>query len=123
MFRRNALEMRVIILAPVGRDAALLANTLAAIEIETAIANTANSLLDKLAAGAGAAIIADEGLTAGDIRNLTSWLASQPPWSDPPFIILTASGRPTLYSQQRPVEFSTLGHFTLIDRPSRTETI
>ena len=110
--------MRVPILAPVGRDAGLLASTLGAIDVETAIAIDASALLEMLAEGAGAVLIADEALTADHMQALTIWLGSQPPWSDTPLVILTASGKPTLYNQQRARKLSTLGNVTLIERMS-----
>ena len=45
MFRRSALEMRVVILAPIGRDAALLASTINALNVEASIAPDAETLL------------------------------------------------------------------------------
>jgi signal transduction histidine kinase len=123
MFRRSGTEMRVIILAPIGRDARLLANTLALLEIETAIAPDAQALLDMLPEGVGAAIVAEEALTREPIQALAAWLASQPPWSDTPFIVLTTSGRPTRESHQRAQELQALGNFTLIERPLRPETV
>ena len=123
MFRRSALEMRVVVLAPIGRDAALLSGTLEAMAIETAIAPDATKLITMLGEGAGSAIIAEEGLTPTSIEGLTAWLASQPPWSDPPVIVLTLPGRPTRESHHRAIEMQTLGNFTLIERPVRPETL
>ncbi len=123
MFRRSAVEMRVLILAPIGRDAPLLSATLAALEIETAVAADAQAMLGMLTGGAGASIIADEALGQEFIHGLTEWLKSQPPWSDPPFIILTSGGRPTLQNHLRGQTLQTLGNFTLIERPLRPETI
>lgn len=123
MFRRGNDEMRVIILAPIGRDATLLAATLAALDIETVIAQDATSLLGMFAGGVGSAIIAEEGLTASAVESLTVWLASQPSWSDTPFIALTSGGRPTFESHSRALKLRALGNFTLIERPARPETI
>jgi signal transduction histidine kinase len=123
MFRRSALEMRVLVLAPIGRDAALLAGTLAGLQIETAIPGDGSTLLYMLAEGAGSAIIADEALTPELVQTLTVWLGSQPAWSDLPFIILTHSGQPTRESKHRAQELQSLGNFTLIERPARPETI
>jgi light-regulated signal transduction histidine kinase (bacteriophytochrome) len=77
----------------------------------------------KLEEGAGAAIIAEEALNADHVKALADWLTSQPPWSDMPFIILTASGRPTPQSERRARELQTLGNITLIERPVRPETV
>ena len=123
MFRRSALEMRVLILAPVGRDAALLARTLSALDVDTVVARDASSLLDILAEGAGAAIIADEALTMAALNSLRSWLSDQLPWSDMPFIVLTSSGEPTRESHARARELRGLGNFTLIERPVRPDTV
>jgi signal transduction histidine kinase len=123
MFRRSGTEMRVIILAPIGRDARLLAGTLAALEIETSIAPDSKGLLDMLPEGVGSAIIAEEALTRESIQALAGWLESQPPWSDAPFIVLTSSGRPTRESHHRAQELQAIGNFTLIERPVRPETV
>jgi signal transduction histidine kinase len=123
MFRRSTSEMRVLILAPVGRDARLLADTLAALDIETKIASDAENHIALLTEGAGAAIITEEALTADHIQSLAAWLGSQPPWSDMPLVILTSGGRATLESQRRAHELETLGNFTLIERPVRPETV
>jgi signal transduction histidine kinase len=123
MFRRSGKEMRVLILSPIGRDAKLLAGTLAAPGIETVIAPDAAALLDMLPEGVGTAIIAEEALMREQTHALSEWLAAQPPWSDTPFIILTLSGRPTRESHNRAQELEALGNFTLIERPVRPETI
>ena len=74
--------MRVIILAPIGRDAALLAQTLTAADIAAVIAKDADELLSLLAEGAGGTIIADEALPPHSIKAVATWLAGLPPWSD-----------------------------------------
>jgi signal transduction histidine kinase len=123
MFRRSALEMRVIILAPIGRDAALLASTLAVSEIDTVVATDVNALLALLTEGAGGAIVADEALPRCALKALANWLSELPPWSDPPFIVLTSSGIPTRETHQRVRELQALGNLTLIERPVRPDTI
>jgi signal transduction histidine kinase len=123
MFRRSPIEMRVLILAPVGRDGDLLAQTLKAIAVEPAIVPGIDALVKEVALGAGASIIADEALTPQHVHELAAWLSTEPPWSDPPFIILTPGGQTKLNSHERAQQFSTLGNFTLIERPMRPEII
>lgn len=115
--------MRVLILAPVGRDGPLLAQTVAALPAQPVIVPSLAALLKELPLGAGASILADEAIDANHLDLLTSWLSMEPPWSDPPFIILTSAGQTQEYSYQRSKEFSTLGNFTLIERPVRPETL
>src|SRR5579871_322811 len=123
MFRRSASEMRVLILAPVGRDAALLAQTVDALNVIPAIVADAAALVKELPLGVGVSIVADEAISPRNIHELTSWLSAEPPWSDPPFIIMTPGGQTQHYSLQRAQEFSTLGNFTLIERPMRPEIL
>jgi len=123
MFRRNDKEMRVLILAPVGRDARLLAETLVDLNIGVETCANAEELAAMLEEGAGTAIIAEEALNADRIQALTAWLASQPPWSDMPFVILTSGGRPTPQSQRRARQMELLGNCTLLERPVRPETV
>jgi len=123
MFRRSAIEMRVLILAPIGRDAQLLAATLGSLQIDNQIAADGQALAEMLREGAGAAIVTEEALSAEHVQALAAWLAAQPPWSDPPFIILTTSGVSTPQSTRRAQELETLGNLTLIERPARAETL
>jgi signal transduction histidine kinase len=123
MFRRSPLEARVLILAPIGRDAVLLAQTLTSTGIDAATAPDAASLLEKLGEGAAVAVIAEEALTSRARQNIAVWLTSQPPWSDLPFIVLTSTGRTTRQTHERAMDLAALGNFTLIERPVRPETI
>lgn len=115
--------MRVVILAPVGRDTRLLAITLEEMKVDAIPAANSGELFELLKEGAGSAIVADEALTPQEADALTTWLGSQPSWSDMPLIILTSAGRPTIMSQQRAHVLSAIGNVTLIERPVRPETI
>src|ERR1051326_3246434 len=123
MYRQSASEMRVLILAPVGRDAALLAQIVRALPADPVIVPHTAALLQELPLGVGASLLADEAIRPAHIHQLTSWVAAEPPWSDPPFIILAPTGQSNEYSHRRSNEFSTLGNFTLIERPARPETL
>lgn len=114
--------MRVVILAPTGRDGALLASTLSGLEIDTAVAPDAQGFTQMLTDGAGCAIIAEEALTPLAVEALKKWLTEQPAWSDMPFVVLTFGGRPTLQSHKRAGELQALGNVTLIERPVRPDT-
>lgn len=115
--------MRVLVLAPVGRDAALLAQTVEETGLDATAVVSADQLLHAMTEGVGAIIMADEAVSTAHLHRMTQWLGAQPAWSDPPFIILMPTGRPSDYASHRAQEFSSLGNFTLIDRPVRPETI
>src|SRR5215831_1144184 len=101
MSRRTEREMRVLILAPIGRDARLLSGTLGAAGIAAEACPIAETLIEMLQEGAGAAIIAEEALAPNHLSNIGTWLRNQPPWSDVPFVILTSAGRPTPENMRR----------------------
>src|SRR5689334_4332239 len=122
MYRRNEREMRVLVLAPIGRDARLLAETLKAADIAADVCGNPVALRASLAEGAGAAIIAEEALSPFDVKAISEWLNGQPPWSDLPFVILTSAGLPSPENLRRAHELAPLGNFTLLERPLRPET-
>src|SRR5260370_3383542 len=83
-----AFRSRVLILAPVGRDAVLAGSLLDRGGVESAGCSDLHELQRNLVEGAGAAVITEEALIGQDISGLVEWVAHQPSWSDFPFIIL-----------------------------------
>ena len=117
-----AHERRVLVVAPVGRDARLVCRLLdrAQIACET---STPEALPDEIRNGAGTAVIAEESLDAGSMERLANVLRQQPSWSDLPLILLTAAGRVTSATQHRNVLREPLGNVLLLERPVRPETL
>ncbi len=113
---------RVLILAPVGRDATLAAAVLSHEQLTAEICPSVSELIAELRAGAGTAVIADEALN-GNIDVLRSWVASQPAWSDFPFIVLTGSKATPGKMQERFALMQPLGNVTLLERPLRSITL
>ena len=112
---REALERRLLILAPVGKDAALIESMLRSENVECATCADLTGLLQELERGAAAMLVAEEALTDGDAR-LPSFLARQPAWSDIPILLMTRPGADSAYVE-RAGNF--LGNVTLLERPIR----
>jgi signal transduction histidine kinase/CheY-like chemotaxis protein len=112
---REALERRLLILAPVGKDAALIAGMLQSVNVECAICADLTDLLQELQRGAAAMLVAEEALIDGDAQ-LPSFLARQPAWSDIPILLMTRPGADSAYVE-RASNF--LGNVTLLERPIR----
>jgi signal transduction histidine kinase len=72
---------------------------------------------------AGAAILAEEALTADNVGKLSACLQQQSTWSDFPLVLLTISGEVTRFSQHRRLLRSPLENIQLLDRPVRPETM
>ncbi|HTB19421.1 MAG TPA: ATP-binding protein [Bryobacteraceae bacterium] len=113
---------RVLILAPVGRDAALACGVLNREQLTAEVCPNVPDLIAKLQAGAGTAVIADEALN-GNIPLLQDWVKSQPAWSDFPFIILTGTKALPGKMQERFALMEPLGNITLLERPLRSITL
>jgi signal transduction histidine kinase len=113
---------RVLILAPVGRDAALACAVLGKEQLSAEICPGVPELICRLRAGAGTAVIADEALN-GNIDLLHDWVRAQPAWSDFPFIILTGSKALPAKMQERFALMQPLGNITLLERPLRSITL
>ena len=112
---REALERRLLILAPVGKDAALIEGMLQSENVECATCADLTDLLQELERGAAAMLVAEEALADGDAR-LPSFLARQPAWSDIPILLMTRPGADSAYVE-RASNF--LGNVTLLERPIR----
>lgn len=120
---RSNLESRILVLAPTGRDAGLLAGTLSNARMFPAICADVGELLDLLEEGAAAGLLAQEALSRDAIERIAGWLASQPPWSDMPFVVLTSGGRPSQLTSSQARQFQAIGNVTLLERPVRPDTV
>jgi signal transduction histidine kinase/CheY-like chemotaxis protein len=99
------LERRVLVLAPIGRDA------------------EARDLLIKLTEGAAVALVTEEAFLRGGTQALENWVASQPPWSDFPFIVLTSHATSVAAQAYRMRLLETLGNVSLLERPLNAVTL
>ena len=83
------LTYRILVLAPIGRDASAAAYHLAESNLTCVICADLADLNTRLREGAAAALVTEEALLRGT-QALEKWVASQPAWSDFPFIVLTS---------------------------------
>ncbi len=113
---------RVLILAPRGRDAAIAAELLGRHDIRTIICANQAALLDHLNTGAGAVMLTEEALLAGDMGDLATWVAAQPAWADIPFVVL-ANGVRAPRSAAATRRLGELGNVVLLERPLHAEAM
>ena len=114
------LDQRVLVLAPRGRDAAVIRQTLG--ERDVQVCADVRELQQRVTEGAGTAIITEEALVGQDLGGLATWLRDQPPWSDLPIIVLAAQRagpRPGLAQQV----LADLGNIVIFERPINPETL
>jgi signal transduction histidine kinase len=86
-----ALDARILVFAPLGRDGEVIAEMLGARGFAAETCADAATMLDGAERGAGAVIIAEEALTRETVAEVRAFLETQPPWSDLPVIVLLST--------------------------------
>jgi signal transduction histidine kinase len=116
------LSRRVLIVAPIGRDAELMCEHIEAAGLPCEVCGDVDEACREIERGAGALMFTEEALTADTSPRLAHVLDCQPAWSDIPMIIL--SGVPQPESKSR--SFGTFGrrtNVTFVDRPVRIQSL
>jgi signal transduction histidine kinase len=117
------MKERVLILAPIGRDAQAAAQNLAGDDIDCVICADVGDLLLKLDKGGAAALVTEEAFLSGGTESLEQWVAGQPAWSDFPFIILTSRATSAVTQAYRMRLLRSLGNVSLLERPLNAVTL
>jgi len=116
------VENRILVLAPFGRDARVIAEVLAARRVVAHICEGGDALVREMSRDSAATILTEEALTDGIVDALREMLASQPPWSDYPFVVLAA--RQTLHRTDRARSaLQELSNLVLLERPVNPDTL
>jgi signal transduction histidine kinase len=116
-------DNRILVIAPLGRDARMIAGALAGAEFAADVFVSPAALVEALRLGAAAIVATEEGLVDFERRLLANALRGEPAWSDVPVIILTSADRTAEPSDAMLQEFAQLGNVTLLERPLRIMTL
>jgi len=119
---KNNSKERVLIIAPVGRDAQGMAELLVGHGFEAQIYGSLAECAAHIQSGAGALMLTEEALELGSLSHLFEALAAQPTWSELPLIILTAGGESRL-ARLLELAADAAGSVTLLERPVGTTTL
>ncbi len=113
----------VLVLAPFGKDAALVREVLERSGIPVSVVVGVDAIARCVSGGAGAAVVAEEALDEEGIELLGRSVTAQPAWSDFPIIVLTGGGATTPYTEQMVRSRTPMGNLNLIERPLRPATL
>lgn len=116
-------DQRILILAPTGKDASLMARFLNGAGLQAEICNDVEETCREMAESAGLAFITGEVLTPIALQCLVEALQAQPAWSDIPLIVLTSGGGNTPSNAEALSVLAEAGNVTLIERPARVMTL
>lgn len=116
-------DERVLILAPVGRDAAMTARFLDEAGLAAHICRDGSALCCEMQHGCGLVFLTGEALSPDALHGLISCVGQQPPWSDVPLIVLTSGGGESPVNADVLSALGEAGNVTLIERPVRAATL
>lgn len=113
-------SQRILICAPLGKDAELALRVLKNAGLTCCICKTLLELMAELREGAGAILTVEEALTVSASTPLIKYLAAQPNWSDLPILVLTKNGSDAPWVKGAYEQF---GNLTFLERPVRAPTL
>ncbi len=116
-------DNRVLVFAPTGQDAPLIARVLKDAGISCETCDSFDAVFSEMRSGAGAVIIAEEGLNQKALDRLAEYICGQPWWSDFPLILLTMAGHVSSLQRRLTQTQQRLGNVLLLERPVRPETL
>ena len=112
------LDQRILIFAPVGKDAPLTLDVLRRTDLKGCVCGTAHGLCVELQRGAAVIMLTEEALEDDGIGELMECLRSQPAWSDIPVLLFADAERSEIYLRTLRL-LEGLRNVVLLERPIR----
>jgi signal transduction histidine kinase/ActR/RegA family two-component response regulator len=110
-------EGRVLVHAPIGRDAPACVELLRRGGLEAKACVSVEELLAQADEGVLVVCITEEGLFGRNLDAVATWVANQPAWSDLPFVVLTSRVEQPAVAAWREKMVTALGNVSLLERP------
>ncbi len=117
-FADGNLDERILIFAPVGKDAPLTLDVLRRTDLKGCVCGTAHGLCVELQRGAAVIMLTEEALEDDGIDELMECLRSQPAWSDIPVLLFADAERSEIYLRTLRL-LEGLRNVVLLERPIR----
>jgi signal transduction histidine kinase/CheY-like chemotaxis protein len=118
----DTLDLRVLVLAPIGRDGALTSQLLEQADVPCHVCASAAELCTELRRGAGAVVLTEEALADPRIDELSATLHTQPAWSDISLLLFAGDDR-SQATMRTLRTLEVLRNVTLLDRPIRVTAV
>jgi PAS domain S-box-containing protein len=116
----GGVEQRVLVLAPTVKDASLSSSILDRAGVTCHCCADLSEVCHELVAGAGAVLLTEEAINAGQDGPLMDWLTNQPPWSDLPLLVLAQTGAVSAAVAQA---MDQMRNVTVLERPTRVAAL
>jgi signal transduction histidine kinase/CheY-like chemotaxis protein len=115
--------LHALVLAPRGRDSSLAQTLLARAGVDSAICSDVPHLVEAIDDDTAFVLLTEDAIRTADLRPLTTRLASQPAWSDLPFVLVTDHGGGP---ERNPIAarwLEALGNVSFLERPFHPVTL
>jgi signal transduction histidine kinase len=113
----------VLVLLPVGRDAATVAGLIERTGLRPVIRYTLQEVVENLERVVEVVLVAEEALYGNNVRVLEDWVGRQPPWSDQPFVVLTNHNQGFKFPAFRRELVMRLRNVGFLERPLQAITL
>jgi PAS domain S-box-containing protein len=118
----NSDDEQVLLIAPLGHDAAAIAGLLRDRGFQVRVCNDPTECGEQITKGAGALLVTEEAFELPQVANLFEAVKKQPAWSELPLIVLTSGGEPRL-AQLIDQAADLAGNVILLELPLGTITL
>ena len=113
----------VLVLMPVGRDAATVAGLIERTGLRAVMCNTVREVVDNLERIIEVVLVAEEALYGNNVLVLEDWVRRQPQWSDQPFVVLTNHNEGPKFAAFRRELVVRLRNVGFLERPLQAITL
>jgi hypothetical protein len=113
----------VLVLAPIGRDAATVAGLIERTGLRAVMCNTVREVVDHLERIIEVVLVAEEALYGKNVLVLEDWVGRQPQWSDQPFVVLTNHNEGPKFAAFRRELVARLRNVGFLERPLQAITL
>ena len=114
----DTLDRRILVFAPIGKDASLTLDVLRRTGIKGWVCETAHEVCVEFQRGAAVLMLTEEALEDPGIGELMECLRSQPAWSDVPVLLFADAERSEIYLRTLRL-LEGLRNVVLLERPIR----
>jgi signal transduction histidine kinase/ActR/RegA family two-component response regulator len=113
----------VLVLTPIGRDAATVTGLIERTGLRAVMCNTVREVVDNLERVIEVVLVAEEALYGKNVLVLEDWVRRQPQWSDQPFVVLTNDNEGPKFAAFRRELVARLRNVGFLERPLQAITL
>lgn len=117
------VELRVLLVAPLGADASNIAVALQKAGIAAVVCPNLSAVAFDVAQGCGAILLTEEALNYERYSDLSRTLNAQPKWSAIPIVLIVSGGRTPSFHEAAAKAIGVRSSPALVERPVRTATL